>query len=132
MHMENIKYVLTKKYSGNQIVAIIDGEEVGLLNYVFRQNKCLLLVISVKENFRGRGISSHLLKILENDAIDNNINYIEGRYCPTSDNAKFMYDRFGYSITRDNYQDYVYKHGLSYYDDVKVEIIDNTFCIDDV
>ncbi len=96
---------------------------VAQMSFGFKSNRCILFVIHVDDEYRRLGISSKLLQILESECDKKNINVIDGRYWPENENAKYMYEKHGYSIYADGNEQYIIKVGISEYDISDLSIV---------
>lgn len=90
----------------------MQDEKMGYITYKFIPNERLawLCKIETYENFQHRGVATALLSFFEHQAHSKRFFKIEGKYYPTNDFAKPFYQKMGYSIEKDGYEQYVDKY----------------------
>ena len=84
-------------------------EKVGFVNFKLKNGNCWLYNIQVEENFQGLGYGKALGIYFEKFCSDRRINFIEGKYYPTNENAKFFYKNRNYKIEKEDYEWFVSK-----------------------
>lgn len=115
----------------------IDHHEIGYLVFKIQQGgKAFLCSIKVTDkDYLQTGVGSIMLHCFESYCKSKRIEYIEGRYYPDGDGAEYardFYDKHGYSITRDGYEQYVFKPLYRYSTPIKYALSeDNVSDIDD-
>ena len=83
----------------------------------FCSRKIWIYKIKTKEQFAHSGVGTALIYALEYFACKNNISYIEGKYYPENNAAVKFYEKYGYIIDREDYEQYINK----YIDKTKVQ-----------
>ena len=78
--------------------------EMGCVMFKLNTKSCWLYKIKTEEAFQRQGIGSQLLTIMGKIALENNINFIEGKFYPENAYARSFYEKNGYYVpnkTRD-------------------------------
>ncbi|MGN1221908.1 MAG: GNAT family N-acetyltransferase [Christensenellales bacterium] len=90
------------------------NNQIGFCNFSIKNHSCWLYKICVTEQeYLGQGVGKKMLKMLEKVAKENNCYSIEGKFYPEgngAERAKMFYEKNGYSIQREDYQQYIFKN----------------------
>ena len=90
-----------------------DQHNVGRLIFKHRGGKAFLCTIAVTDkDYLQAGVGSIMLQCFESYCKSKRIEYIEGRFFPEGEGAEYakdFYNRHDYSITKDDYDQYLFK-----------------------
>ena len=91
----------------------VDQHDIGRLIFKYRGGKAFLCTISVTDkDYLQAGVGSIMLQCFEAYCKSKRVDYIEGRFYPEGPGAKYakdFYNRHNYSITKDDYDQYIFK-----------------------
>ena len=110
-----IEVTLEKNSYYCQIDAVdaLDKHNIGRLIFKYRGGKAFLCSISVTDrDYLQAGVGSIMLQCFESYCKSKRVEYIEGRFYPEGDGAEYARDFYGkhnYSITKDDYDQYLFK-----------------------
>ena len=110
-----MKFIINKLDKYYSIEAIDNKETIGSITYIFNNKIAWITKIEVSPQYRNKGIGSMLIKIFENDCVDNYIRSVEGKFYPdgeTRENVENFYLKNGYSVEKGVDDPLVYKYGL--------------------
>lgn len=94
-----VHYVISEK--GNIISYEIDGSMIGYLWYFKNeQDRYHINEIAVNSEFRGKGIGTKLINVVEQMALDNKVQGVEMYVSNINKNAVQLYENKGYSPER--------------------------------
>lgn len=90
----------------------MQNEKMGYITYKFipKERLAWLCKIETYENYQHQGVATALLSFFEHEVRSKRYFRIEGKYYPTNDFAKPFYQKMGYSIEKDGYEQYVDKY----------------------
>ncbi|MBR2969923.1 MAG: GNAT family N-acetyltransferase [Clostridia bacterium] len=127
MDKKDLTYHVKHSYYQSEVVVRNKEQDVAFMYFKIKGSKCNLALIRVEPDYRRKGISTILLQILENECLKEDATIIEGRFFPENKNARFMYEKHGYTIYQDGYEQYLIKSNLSSYDmtNLNIEIRDS-------
>ncbi len=89
----------------------LQNNEIGGISFKLKINDRLtwLYKIEVCQDYQNNGIGKILLEFLEFVSLQRRIYFVEGKFFPKNQNAKFFYLKNGYNIEKDGYETFVYK-----------------------
>mgnify|MGYP002515756219 CR=1 FL=1 len=90
----------------------MQNEKMGYITYKFipKERLAWLCKIETYENFQHRGVATALLLFFEQQARSKRYFKIEGKYYPTNEFAKPFYQKMGYLVEKDGYEQFVGKY----------------------
>lgn len=90
----------------------MQNEEMGYITYKFipKERLAWLNKIETYEGFQHQGVATALLSFFEHEVRSKRYSRIEGKYYPTNNFAKPFYQKMGYHIEQDGYEQFVYKY----------------------
>lgn len=98
---EDLRYEFEKNPVNKIIVAEIDDEVVGFIDFLITFNSATIMQVAVTGNHRGKGIASHLLCEMENSFpkdIDDLVETITLEVRESNEPAKHLYIKDGYEV----------------------------------
>lgn len=107
---EVYEYDGTKYIFESQIKKTEDNNKIGYMNFNKKNGKIWLYKIEIDEDYRGKGIGSKMMKLLEYLASSQRCSSIEGKYYPTVNFGEHFYKKNGYSIEKDGYETEIFKY----------------------
>lgn len=90
----------------------MQNEGMGYITYKFipKERLAWLNKIETYEDFQHQGVATALLSFFEHEARSKRYFRIEGKYYPTNNFAKAFYQKMGYHIEQDGYEQFVDKY----------------------
>jgi len=113
-HCEKLNIIIEKVDFNCICLHALDdsGKEVGYLRFLLineGSRSAWLNLIEVPDECQHRGIGGSLITIFEYICVKMRSYNIEGRYYPKNNYAKPFYDKYGYDIFYEGYEQYISK-----------------------
>lgn len=124
--------VYIKKTNNNlrTIDAVYGQTPIGYISYKIERGSAWLYKVVVSEDFRGHGVGSSLLKIMEDECALCRVWDIEGKYYPegaSNEEVSSFYNKHGFEIYKEGYETFIGKTSPTRQDlkglNIKEEII---------
>lgn len=95
-------------------IEILDNSNVmGYATFRIKRNRyqdsIWLYKIETYPKYAHTGVGTATINLLEYFALQNRAQVVEGKFYPENEFAKPFYNKFGYSIDREDYETYIYK-----------------------
>ena len=95
-------------------IEILDNSNVmGYATFRIKRNRyqdsIWLYKIETYPKYAHTGVGTATINLLEYFALQNKAQVVEGKFYPENEFAKPFYNKFGYSIDREDYETYIYK-----------------------
>lgn len=88
----------------------VDGvKEMGLLTFNARNGRAWIYNVSTRPQYQNIGVGRTMLVVFESFLSAKKITLIEGKFYPTNEFAKPLYENLGYKIEKDGYETMLYK-----------------------
>jgi len=100
------------KFKEDVFQAIIENENqemMGEISFILKTDSAWIYSIATLSEFQGRGVGQALLDFFEYCCAIKKCYKIEGRYYPSNQNAFYFYEKNGYRIYQDGYDQFIYK-----------------------
>ena len=103
------------------------GEHMGAISFKIHQGKAWIYSIATKPEFQHKGVGQTLIDLFECYCANRRCYIVEGKYMPSNESALPFYQKNGYDIYRDGYDQFIYKrlNIKKILNNFKFDIVDN-------
>ena len=91
-------------------IAHENRERMGKINFKIKDRETWIYSIYTEEKYQHMGIGKALLEICEYLSSLKRVKLIEGKFFPTNEYARPLYEKNGYSINKESYETFITKH----------------------
>lgn len=106
--------ILYNQEQNSYRIEILDNSNImGYATFKLKRNKyqdsIWLYKIETYPKYAHTGVGTATINLLEYFALQNRVQVVEGKFYPENEFAKPFYNKYGYSIDREDYETYIYK-----------------------